>query len=441
MTRYIKLDNASGCDILIKNLVRQAANVAATAIGLSCRLCAALLADAVLDLGETPLANAYVRAEDLERPDPSYPLRLLLCPQCGLIQLEAAASPEAIFSSYHYFSSYSSTLLRHSQRFAGSVVERLGLTAGDLVVEVASNDGYLLQYFQAAGLDVLGIEPAANVARVARERGIPTISRFFGAEAASELVRAGRAPRLIVANNVVAHVPDLNDFLSGLSALLACGATLSLEFHHLLRLVEGGQFDNIYHEHFQYFSLASLTTALERHGLQVVDVEELTTQGGSLRVYARRADSDLAAPSPAVTAVLAREAAARLTDPETFHALARRVSQQREALLAFLVDVKRSGRKAVGFGAAAKGNTLLNCCGIHADLMDYVVDSSPHKQGLFLPGSHIPIVSPETVARTRPDYLVILPWNLRAEVMAEMAQIRSWGGRFVVPGPRLEILE
>src|SRR6187549_111124 len=416
MTRYIKLDNASDCDILMKNLVRQAANVAATAIGLSCRLCAAVLPDAVLDLGETPLANAYVRAEDLETADLFYPLRLLLCPQCGLAQLEAAASPEAVFSSYQYFSSYSSTLLRHSQLFAESVVERLGLTAGDLVVEVASNDGYLLHYFQAAGLDVLGIEPAANVARVARERGIPTISRFFGAEAASELVRDGRAPRLVVANNVVAHVPDLNDFLAGLSALLARGATLSLEFHHLLRLVEGGQFDNIYHEHFQYFSL--------------------TTQGGSLRVYARRADSDPAAPSPAVTAVLAREAAARLTDPETFHALARRVNQQREALLAFLVDVKRSGRKAVGFGAAAKGNTLLNCSGIHADLVDYVVDSSPHKQGLFLPGSRIPIVSPETVARTRPDYLVILPWNLRAEVMAQMAQIRSWGGRFVVPGPR-----
>jgi C-methyltransferase C-terminal domain len=244
-----------------------------------------------------------------------------------------------------------------------------------------------------------------------------------------------------VANNVVAHVPELNDFLSGLAVLLAPDATLSLEFHHLLSLVEGGQFDTIYHEHFQYFSLASITTALERHGLQVVDVEELTTQGGSLRVYVRHAGHEPAAPSSRVPAILAREAAARLTDPATYHALAARVDEQRGALLSFLVDAKRSGRKAVCFGAAAKGNTLLNCCGVDADLVDYVVDSNPHKQGMYLPGSRIPIVSPETVALTRPDYLVILPWNLRAEVMAQMADIRSWGGRFVVPGPRLEVLE
>jgi len=415
--------------------------MSASAIELFCRLCAALLPDAVLDLGTVPLANAYVRAEDLQRVEPHYPLRLYLCPQCGLLQLEVAASSEAIFSSYQYFSSYSTTLLRHSQLFAESVGERLGLTAGDLVVEIASNDGYLLQYFQAAGLDVLGIEPARNVAAVAVERGIPTLSRFFGAGLAAELVGSGRAPRLVVANNVVAHVPDLNDFLSGLAVLLARDATLSLEFHHLLSLVEGGQFDTIYHEHFQYFSLASITTALERHGLQVVDVEELTTQGGSLRVYVRHAGQEPAAPGSRVPAILAREAAARLTDPATYHALATRADQQRAALLSFLVDAKRSGRKAVCFGAAAKGNTLLNCCGVRADLVDYVVDSNPHKQGLFLPGSRIPIVSPETVALTRPDYLVILTWNLRAEVMAQMADIRSWGGRFVVPGPRLEVLE
>ena len=417
------------------------ADVYVPAIDLVCRLCATRLPDAVLDLGSTPLANAYLRAQDLTREEPCYPLRLHLCPQCGLAQLEAAATPEAIFGSYQYFSSYSTTLLRHSQSSAESAIGRLGLGVGDLVVEVASNDGYLLQHFQAAGLDVLGIEPAQNVAAVAVERGIPTVSRFFGAEVAAELVASGRAPRLVVANNVVAHVPDLNDFLSGFAVLLAPGATLSLEFHHLLSLVEGGQFDTIYHEHFQYFSLASITTALERHGLQVVDAEELTTQGGSLRVYARHAGQEPAAPSSRVPAILAREAAARLTDPGTYHALAARADQQRAALLSFLVDAKRSGRKAVCFGAAAKGNTLLNCSGVHADLVDYVVDSNPHKQGLFFPGSRIPIVSPDTVARTRPDYLVILPWNLRAEVMAQMAGIRSWGGRFVVPGPRLEVLE
>jgi hypothetical protein len=284
--------------------------MSAPAIELLCRLCAALLPDAVLDLGAAPLANAYVRAEDLERAEPHYPLRLYLCPQCGLVQLEAAASSEAIFGSYQYFSSYSTTLLRHSQFFVESVVERLGLTAGDLVVEVASNDGYLLQHFQAAGLDVLGIEPARNVAAVAVGRGIPTVSRFFGAELAAELVQSGRAPRLVVANNVVAHVPDLNDFLSGLAVLLGRDATLSLEFHHLLSLVEGGQFDTIYHEHFQYFSLASISNALERHGLQVVDVEELTTQGGSLRVYARHGPGS----PPAAVPASWPEAAARLLD-------------------------------------------------------------------------------------------------------------------------------
>ena len=407
----------------------------------ACRLCAAPLRHLVLDLGTTPLANAYLRGDDLGQAESYYPLRLYLCGRCGLAQLREAVSPEEIFGNYQYFSSYSTTLLGHSRSFAESAIKRIELRAGDLVVEVASNDGYLLQYFQAAGLDVLGIEPARNVAAVAVERGVPTVSRFFGAELAAELAQSGRAPRLIVANNVVAHVPDLNDFLSGLAALLARDGTLSLEFHHLLNLVEGGQFDTIYHEHFQYFSLASITTALERHGLQVADVEELTTQGGSLRVYACHAGQGPSAPSSRVAAIAAKEAKARLADPDTYLALAQRASQQRASLLAFLADAKRAGRKAVCFGAAAKGNTLLNYSGVHADLVDYAVDSNPHKQGLFLPGSRIPIKSPDTVARTRPDYLVILPWNLRDEVMTQMAHIRSWGGRFVVPGPRLEVLE
>ncbi len=415
--------------------------MSASAIEPLCRMCTAVLPDAVLDLGATPLANAYLRAEDLERAEPHYPLRLFLCPACGLVQLEAAASSEAIFGSYQYFSSFSTTLLHHSQAFAESVIDGLRLDPRDLVVEVASNDGYLLQYFQAAGLDVLGIEPARNVAAVAVERGIPTVPRFFGAELAGELVRAGRLPRLLVANNVVAHVPDLNDFLSGLAVLLARDGTLSLEFHHLLSLVEGGQFDIIYHEHFQYFSLASITTALERHGLQVVDAEEIPTQGGSLRVYARHAGQGPSTPGSRVPAILAKEAAARLRDPDAYRALAQCATHQRAALRSFLIEAKRAGRTAVCFGAAAKGNTLLNCSGVNADLVDYVVDSNPHKQGLFLPGSRIPIVSPDTVVRTRPDYLMILPWNLRDEVMAQMAHIRSWGGRFVVPGPQLEVLE
>jgi predicted TPR repeat methyltransferase len=410
---------------------------------LECRLCKAPLGPAVVDLGATPLANSYLTPAQLFDPENYYPLQLHLCDSCALVQLPAVVPAEAIFSQYSYFSSFSTTLLKHSERFVQNVVPRLGLRPTDLVMEIASNDGYLLQYFRSAGLEVLGVEPAANVAAVAVEKGVPTVSRFFGRATAADLVKEGRRPRLLVANNVVAHVPDLNDFLGGMAVLLADDGTLSLEFHHLLSLVRHAQFDIIYHEHYQYFSLHTITTALAAHGLTVVDAEELATQGGSLRVYARHA-RHASTPAPEAAERLARIRCAEdevcLAHSGTYHRLADAAAARKVELLSFLVDVRKAGQKVVGFGAAAKGNTLLNYAGVSADWIDYCVDSSPHKQGLCLPGSRIPIMPPSRVADTRPDYLLILPWNLRDEVMGQMSHVRTWGGRFVVPAPALEVI-
>ena len=410
---------------------------------LECRLCGAPLGPAVFDLGVTPLANSYLTPRQLLDPETRYPLQLYLCDRCGLAQLPAVVPAEAIFAHYSYFSSFSDTLLKHSEQFAQHMVPRLRLRPSDLVVEVASNDGYLLQYFRSAGLDVLGVEPAANVAAVAMEKGVPTIPRFFGRATADELVKGGHRPRLLVANNVVAHVPDLNDFLAGLALLLADDGKLTLEFHHLLSLVRHAQFDIIYHEHFQYFSLRTIAAALASHGLKVVDAEELATQGGSLRVYVRHA-ACASTPGPEAAermdCILGAEDEARLADRETYRRLAAAAAARKVELLSFLVDARKAGRSVVGFGAAAKGNTLLNYAGVSADWIDYCVDSSPHKQGLSLPGSRIPIMPPSRVADTRPDYLLILPWNLREEVMGQMSHVRTWGGRFVVPAPALEVI-
>jgi hypothetical protein len=404
-------------------------------------LCRAPLGSAVVDLGATPLANSYLTLRQLFDPETYYPLQVHLCDACALVQLPTVVPAEAIFSKYSYFSSFSTTLLKHSERFVQDVVPRLGLRPPDLVMEIASNDGYLLQYFRAAGLDVMGVEPAANVSAVAQEKGIPTVSRFFGRAVAADLVKEGRRPRLLVANNVVAHVPDLNDFLGGLSMLLTDDGTLSLEFHHLLSLVQQSQFDIIYHEHFQYFSLHTITTALAAHGLTVVDAELLPTQGGSLRVFARHAGQPTPEAAERLAAIRCAEAEACLVCRSTYDKLAATAAARKVELLSFLVDVRKAGQKVVGFGAAAKGNTLLNYAGVSADWIDYCVDSSPHKQGLCLPGSRIPVLPPSRVAETRPDYLLILPWNLRDEVMGQMAHVRTWGGRFVVPSPALEVIE
>ena len=405
-----------------------------------CRLCAEPACHVFADLGATPLANAFLRPEQLSEIEPLYPLRVLLCHACFLVQLDALVDPDALFGRYAYFTSYSDTLVANAKAYAEMMTRRLGLTPHDRVIEVASNDGYLLQHFLANGMNVFGIEPAANVAQAAREKGIPTIVRFFGSAAASELAAQGQQARLIVANNVLAHVPDINDFISGVRILLQPGGVVTLEFHHLLSLIAKHQFDVIYHEHFQYFSLATARAALASHGLAVVDVEEIPAEGGSLRVYARHQGDATEAVSARVADVLAKEEAAGLRTLAPYHTFAARITKTKLGLLSFLRGARQAGKSVVAYGAAAKGNTLLNSCGVRADLVDYAVDRSPHKQGLFLPGSHIPVHAPERVLETRPDYLLILPWNLREEIMEQMSPIRRWGGQFVVPIPEVQIL-
>lgn len=405
----------------------------------ACRACGAALTHVFADLGASPLANSFLSAEDLERMEPFYPLKAYVCAACLLVQLPAYQSAESIFREYAYFSSYSDSWLEHCRRFAEAAVARFGLGPHSLVVEVASNDGYLLQFFRRSGVRVLGIEPARNIARVAEERGIPTEVEFLGKETARALAHGGRRADLLVANNVLAHVPDLNDFIAGLATLLAPGGVLTLEFPHLQHLVAQSQFDTIYHEHFSYFSLLSAAAALRRHGLEVFDVDEIPTHGGSLRVYAAHAAA--ARPrSAAPGRVLEAEKAAGLGSLAGYASFDERMRAAKHELLAFLIRERRKGRTLVGYGAPAKGNTLLNYCGIRTDFIEYTVDRSPHKQGRFLPGSRIPIHPPERIRETRPDYVLILPWNLREEIVAQMAYIRDWGGRFVIPIPRPEVL-
>jgi len=395
-----------------------------------------------VDLGATPLANAYLRPEQLASVEEYYPLRLILCERCFLVQVETVVAPRVLFHDYAYFSSYSDTLLKESKQYASAITGHLGLRAGDRVVEIASNDGYLLQYFLDGGMDVQGIEAADTVAAAAIRKGIPTLVRFFGSEVARELAAQGRRGHLIVANNVLAHVPDPGDFIDGLKILLEPGGTITIEFHHLLSLIENGQFDTIYHEHFQYFSLTTARAALAARGLAVIDVDEIPAQGGSLRLYVRHLEEVADGPvrvSPKVADLLDREDAAGLSTTQAYQRLGNRIRAMKLQLVSFLVAARQAGQSVVAYGAAAKGNTLFNYCGVHADLVDYVVDRNPHKQGMFLPGSRIPIDHPERVTTTRPDYLLLLPWNLGVEIMEQMSEIRVWGGRFVVPVPALTI--
>jgi SAM-dependent methyltransferase len=389
------------------------------------------------DLGSSPLANSYLRAEDLAKAEPFYPLTVYVCGDCFLVQLPESASPESIFSDYAYFSSTSESWIRHAQAYVESISERLSLGPESQVVEIASNDGYLLQWFVERGVPVLGVEPAANVAADAVERGIPTRVAFFGSATANELLAEGHAADLLVGNNVLAHVPDLNDFVAGVATLLKPGGTATFEFPHLLQLIEQTEFDTIYHEHFSYFSLLAVAPVFERHGLGVVDVEELPTHGGSLRLYVGHEGR----PGKRVEELLARERAAGLDGLERYARFEQQVRAVKRDLLELLIGARRDGAQIAGYGAAAKGNTLLNYCGIRADLLDYVVDRSPHKQGLFLPGTRLPIHPPERIAESRPDLVLILPWNLRDEIVRQMAHVRDWGGRFVVPVPTATVLE
>ena len=392
-----------------------------------------------VDLGMSPLCESYIPDESLDEAESFYPLHVRLCEACLLVQLPAYVSGESIFSDYAYFSSYSDSWVAHAKRYADAMIERLGLTPDSLVTEVASNDGYLLQHFQAAGVPVLGVEPAANVAEAAMARGIRTEVSFLGAETGLQIAqRYGRAD-LVAANNVFAHVPDIQGFAAGLRALVKDDGTVTLEFPHLLRLIERRQYDTIYHEHFSYLSLLTSTRALATAGLRVVDVEELGTHGGSLRVYARPEESG-GEPTERVKTVLAAEESAGLHTVAGHEGFAPAVLKIKSDLLGFLLTAAREGRSVAGYGAPGKGNTLLNHCGIRSDLLAFTVDRSPFKQGKFLPGTHIPIYPPERLAQTRPDYILVLPWNLRDEISQQLSYVGSWGGKLVFPIPELEIV-
>jgi SAM-dependent methyltransferase len=388
----------------------------------------------------SPLANMYITPAQLNQMEPFYPLHVYVCERCFLVQLEEFASPEHIFRDYAYFASYSDTWLRHAQLYVEMAIERFGLDAHSQVVEIASNDGYLLQYFIAKGIPVLGIEPAANVAETAIQKGIPTRVEFFGTNTARRLGAEGLQADLIVGNNVLAHVPNLNDFVRGLKLLLQPNGVITLEFPHLLCLMAENQFDTIYHEHFSYFSFSTVEQIFATHGLTLFDVEELPTHGGSLRIYAGHADDAGTTRAPRVADLNAREEAAGLTCLDSYLAYNECVKETKRKLLTFLMAAKRAGKCIVGYGAAAKGNTLLNYCGIRSDFIDYTVDRSPHKQGRFLPGTHLPIYHPDKIKETRPDFLLILPWNLVDEITEQMGYIREWGGQFVVPIPEARVI-
>jgi 2-polyprenyl-3-methyl-5-hydroxy-6-metoxy-1,4-benzoquinol methylase len=404
----------------------------------ACRLCGADLTRTFVDLGMSPLCESYVPAERLDDPEVFYPLHVLMCDSCLLVQVPAYVSGEHIFSDYAYFSSYSDSWVAHAKRYADAMIDRLGLTADSLVTEVASNDGYLLQHFVARQVPVLGVEPAANVAEAARARGIRTEVQFLGPQTGADLAQRYGQADLVAGNNVFAHVPDIRGFAAGLRALVKDTGLVTLEFPHLLRLIERRQYDTIYHEHFSYLSLLTATQTLATAGLRVVDVDELDTHGGSLRVHARPEES-AGEPSTQVKAVLAAEEAAGLHTVAGHEGFAREVLQIKSDLLGFLLAAARDGKSVAGYGAPGKGNTLLNHCGIRSDLLSYTVDRSPVKQGMFLPGTHIPIYEPERLAQTRPDYILVLPWNLRQEISQQLDYVREWGGQLVFPIPALEI--
>jgi SAM-dependent methyltransferase len=406
----------------------------------SCRFCGAPLTRTFVDLGMSPLCETYPGESDLNRGESFYPLRVYVCDECFLVQLDEYESAESIFSEYAYFSSYSDSWLKHAKNYCEKMIARFGLNGASSVVEVASNDGYLLQYFVERQIPVLGIEPAANVAKAATGKGIPTLVRFFGEALAGELAAEGKTADLVLGNNVLAQVPDLNGFVEGLKILLKPAGVLTLEFPHLLRLVERNEFDTIYHEHFSYFSMLTVARIFAAHGLRAFDVEELPTHGGSLRVYGCRAEDRTHAEQPGVKDLIDRETRAGLAAPEGYESFARQVRDTKWALVEFLLSVRRQGKSVAGYGAPGKSATLLHYCGIGRDLLEYTVDRSPHKQGRFLPGSHIPIYHPERIRQTKPDYVMILPWNLKDEIIEQLAYIREWGGRFVVPIPELAVI-
>jgi len=405
-----------------------------------CRFCGAPLRVSFADLGMSPLSNSFLKESELDRPEAFYPLHARACERCLLVQLDHSQPAEQIFTEdYAYFSSYSDLWLKHASDYVDYMCGRFGYGAKHYAVEIASNDGYLLQYFARRGVAVLGVEPAANCARAAEAKGVPSLVKFFNAQTARELA-ARRKADLLLGNNVLAHVPDLNAFVQGMPLLLAADGVITMEFPHLLNLIEQNQFDTIYHEHFSYFSFLAAERVFAQHGITLFDVQELPTHGGSLRIFGRH-QADASKPVEASVAALKdKERRAGLDRIDTYRAFAARVARTKRRLLEFLVKAKDEGKRIVGYGAPAKGNTLLNYCGVRSDFLDFTVDRSPHKQGRYLPGTHIPIRHPDAIREARPDYLLILPWNLRDEIIGQTAYIRDWGGKFVVPIPEVTVL-
>lgn len=407
----------------------------------NCRFCQTPLKQTFVDLGMSPISNAFLKPEQLNQAEKFYPLHAYVCENCFLVQLEEFETPDAIFSDdYAYFSSYSETFLCHAENYTQMMIERFGFNSESLVVEIASNDGYLLQYFQKQGVRVLGIEPAANVARVAESKGIPSWVKFFGTTTAQEIVLQKKQADLLIGNNVLAHVPDINDFVAGMKLALNPNGILTMEFPHLLKLMEFNQFDTIYHEHFSYLSLLTVENIFASHGLTLFDVEEIPTHGGSLRIYGKHDSNSNYQVTERLNNFRQQEIEAQLNRIDTYLGFAEKVRSTKRKLLQFLIKIKSQGQTIVGYGAPAKGNTLLNYCGIGTDFIDYTVDRSPHKQGLFLPGTHIPIYHPDKISETRPDYVVILPWNIKDEIIEQMAHIKDWGGKFLIPIPQVEVV-
>jgi hypothetical protein len=406
-----------------------------------CRFCGSDLRTTFVDLGMSPLCESFLRADQINQMEAFYPLHVSVCGRCFLVQLQEYVRPADIFTEYAYFSSYSETWLEHARQYTEQMIRRFGLHTHSSVVEVASNDGYLLKNFVAHGIPVLGVEPAANVAKVAVRQGVPTRVDFFGRALARQLVEEGVRPDLLLGNNVLAQVPDLNDFVAGLRMLLKPGGVITIEFPHLLRLIRENQFDTIYHEHFSYFSLIAVEHVFAAHGLVLFDVEELATHGGSLRIYARHREDASKPVAARVVALRAREIEEGLTQIESYSRFAEQVERTKWKLLEFMIDARRQGKSIAGYGAPGKGNTLLNYCGIRTDFLDYTVDRNPYKHGKFTPGTHIPIFAPDRILETRPDYVLILPWNFKDEIVRQMAAIKTWGGQFVVPIPEVQIVQ
>ncbi len=405
-----------------------------------CRFCGRALRTTFVDLGMSPLCQTHIEPHQLNHMEPFFPLHAWVCEHCFLVQLEEYVAPANIFSEYAYFSSYADSWVEHARKYSALMRERFGIGRDSLVMEIASNDGYLLQHFVAAGVPVLGIEPAANVAKVAQDKGIRTEVCFHGRSSAAKIAAKYGQADLLLGNNVLAHVPDLNDFVAGMHRLLKPGGVITMEFPHLQRLMEQNQFDTIYHEHFSYFSFFTVEQVFAAHGLTLFDVEELSTHGGSIRIYARHTGDSSKPVSERARQLRARELALGFDRLQTYQDFAEQVKATKRKILAFLIDLKNNRKSIVGYGAPGKGNTLLNYCGIRTDMLSYTVDRNPYKQGKYTPGTHIPILSPDRIRDTRPDYVFILPWNLKDEIIGQMSFVREWGGRFIVPIPEPQIL-